>query len=215
VPDPLVIFDCDGVLVDSERISNRVLADLITEAGRPTTMRESMATYMGRTMPRCIEMIEELIGRPVREDFYPEYRRRVFESLHQELEPIPGIAAALESIPHPRCVASSSGLDRIELSLRLTRLLNHFEGRLFSGTEVANGKPAPDVFLYAARRMGREPSHCVVVEDSPIGVQAGVAAGMTVLGFARDSDADALRERGAIPFQAMTELPELLERVFP
>lgn len=216
VPDPLVIFDCDGVLVDSERIANRILAELITEAGRPTTLRESMQTYMGRSIPRCIEMIEERIGGPVRDDFYPEYRRRVFESFHEELEPVPGIAEALAQISQRRCVASSSGLDRIELSLRLTRLLPHFEGRLFSASEVERGKPAPDVFLYAAAQMGMGAAltRCVVVEDSLSGVQAGAAAGMTVLGFARDTDADTLQSAGAIPFRDMAELPTLLDDAF-
>lgn len=209
-----VIFDCDGVLVDSERIANQVLADLLTEAGLPTTREESMRDYMGRTMAACRALAEERFGGPLPAALFDDdYHERCFAAFARELRPVPGIEAvlaALDGVPLPYCVASSGHPKKIRATLGHTGLLPRFEGRITSATEVAQGKPAPDVFLLAAERLGLAPAACQVVEDSVLGVRAGRAAGMRVLGFARDVAPDALAEAGAVVFRDMAELPSLL-----
>jgi HAD superfamily hydrolase (TIGR01509 family) len=215
----LVIFDCDGVLVDSEPIANRVLAELLSQAGLPTTTEESTRRYTGRALPEILDEVEESLGRKVcddRADFIEAYRARVFAGFREGLRPIDGIERALERIADivaRNCVASSSWPDRIELSLRLTGLFEHFEGRLFSAVEVARGKPHPDLFLHAAKQMGASPEKCVVVEDSVYGARAGTAAGMRVLGYCGDAsgtDPSALEAEGARVFTSMHDLPGLV-----
>jgi HAD superfamily hydrolase (TIGR01509 family) len=216
VPVELVIFDCDGVLVDSERISNRVLAGLLTELGLPTTPRESMDTYMGSTMAGCITLIEERLGRPVPDGFPEHYLRSRMQALERDLVPIPRVESALDEIRVrglATCVASSNSREVIRDALDWAGLLARFDGRLYSATDdVARGKPHPDVFLFAAEREGVRPERCVVVEDSPRGAAGGVAAGMRTLGFARDVSASELRAVGAEPFSDMSELAARLQR---
>ena len=205
-----MIFDCDGVLVDSEVIANRVLAAAITEAGLPMTTEESMQQFMGRRWEDSLLAIERRLGRPLPEDFSDVYRERRDAALHAELQPVEGIAAAIARIPIPRCVASSGPVEKIRFTLGRTGLLELFEGRIFSAHEVDRGKPAPDVFLYAAEAMGAEPSTCAVIEDSLVGVEAGRAAGMTVFGYCGHFDANAMAAAGARPFAKMDLLPGLL-----
>jgi HAD superfamily hydrolase (TIGR01509 family) len=208
----LVIFDCDGVLVDSEPISNRVLAEALTEIGLPTTTAQAMRTYMGRSRAACLEIIESKLGRPVPGSFPERWRVRTLAALARELEPVAGVAAALDAIAAPVCVASSSDPERVRVSLDRTGLLERFDGRLFSASEVARGKPAPDLFLHAAERLGARAERCAVVEDTPLGVEAAVAAAMTPFGFAPHAGASALRAAGATVFRDMAELPRLLGR---
>jgi beta-phosphoglucomutase-like phosphatase (HAD superfamily) len=225
---PLVIFDCDGVLVDSEPIANEVLAELLSEAGLPTTTLESMRRYTGRSLPGILAEVESQLGRPISltgaadagaSEFIDAYRERVFAGFRAGLRPIDGVARALDSIartPLRTCVASSSWPDRIELSLRLTGLFERLEGRLFSAIEVERGKPHPDLFLHAAQQMGALPGECVVVEDSVHGARAGVAADMRVLGFCSGgpgSDPEALAREGARVFGSMDELPGLISEI--
>lgn len=205
-----VIFDCDGVLVDSEPSANAVLARLIAELGIPTTAEQAMSAYMGRSWASCIEILEAELGRPVPADFGDRYRSGTAEAWKRKLEPVPGIVAALDEIELPSCVASSGEHERMRLTLGLTGLLPRFEGRIFSATEVARGKPAPDLFLHAAERMGFDPATTVVVEDTVPGVQAGRAAGMRVLAFARLTPAAALAAAGGEVFGDMRALPRLL-----
>jgi beta-phosphoglucomutase-like phosphatase (HAD superfamily) len=214
-----VIFDCDGVLVDSEPISNRLLAEALTGIGLPMTEEESTASFMGRSWTSNVEVIEERLGRKVPPDLRARYLDDMHAAFERELQPVPGIAAALDRIEMTWCVASSSDPGQIRFSLGHTGLLERFtqpaspagtgDGRLFSATEVAHGKPAPDLFLHAAARMGWEPAQCAVVEDSQAGVQAGLAAGMMVLGYAGRTDPALLA--GARVFTRMDELPELLQ----
>ena len=206
----LVIFDCDGVLVDSEPIANRVFTDLLNEIGLRTTLEETMRDYVGRSMASCMAIVGERLGRPVPDDFVDAFRDRTADAFRAELRGVPGIEAALDAITEPTCVASSGEHRKIRLSLGLTGLLPRFEGRVFSAEDVARGKPHPDLFLHAARVMGADPARCAVVEDSPLGVRAGVAAGMTVFGFAARTDAAALAALGATTFDDMTRLPALL-----
>lgn len=205
-----MIFDCDGVLVDTEVIANRVLASLVTELGIPTTTEESIARYMGRSWTSVISMLTEELGASPPEDLHRRYRERVEDAWRSELLPVPGIVGALDRIAVPYCVASSGDHDRIRLTLGITGLLSRFEGRIFSATQVANGKPEPDLFLYGAKRMGFDIPRTTVVEDTVPGVQAGKAAGMRVLAYARLVEADLLAAAGGEVFSNMAELPSLL-----
>jgi HAD superfamily hydrolase (TIGR01509 family) len=204
-----VIFDCDGVLVDSEPIANRVLAEALTGIGVPMTAEESTTAFMGRSWSVVVEVVEERLGRAVPSELRPRYLDLVFAAFERELQPVPGIAAALDRIALPWCVASSSSHEKMRFTLGHTGLLERFEGRLFSATDVTQGKPAPDLFLHAAARMGWAPKECAVVEDSPAGVQAALAAGMTALGYAGRTDPALLA--GARIFTRMAELPALLQ----
>lgn len=207
----LVIFDCDGVLVDSEPISNRLLSAMLKEIGLPMSVEETTEEFVGRSMEDCWRIIERESGRPVPDDFAQRYDRLLLKAFRRELRPVSGLPEALERIDRPICVASSGSLEKIRGSLELTGLLPKFESRLFSAEEVERGKPAPDLFLHAARRMRARPSRCVVVEDSPRGACAGVAAGMTVLGYTGRTTAAELDRAGARCFGEMRELPALLE----
>ncbi len=206
----LVIFDCDGVLVDSEPIANRILAEALTEIGLATTIESSMRDYMGRSWAACVEIFAARLGRPLPAEFEDRFWTRAEAALRAELQPVPGIHEALVQISTPICVASSGRREKMQITLGLTGLLPRFEGRIFSALDVPRAKPWPDLFLHAAARMGAAPETCVVVEDSPRGVAAGVAAGMHVLGYASRTDAAALEAAGAEVFRDMRELPERL-----
>jgi HAD superfamily hydrolase (TIGR01509 family) len=206
----LVIFDCDGVLVDSELLSNRILAERLTAAGLPTTTEDSVRDYMGRSLNSALVEVEKRLGRALPAGFADAYYEETFAAFARELEPVAGIHAALDAIGLPSCVASSGPHEKIRHSLGLTGLLERFEGRIFSAADVGHGKPAPDLFLHAAETIGVPPGRCVVVEDAPAGVQGGRAAGMTVLGYAGLTDGELLRAEGATVFTDMAELPALI-----
>jgi HAD superfamily hydrolase (TIGR01509 family) len=192
----LVIFDNDGVLVDSEPISNRHLAAYLTELGHPTSYQESIRDYMGSAMHRVHELIQERTGRRLPDDFDEVFHARVFAAFERELAPVDGIFDVLEKLVAegvPYCVASSGSHERIRVGHRTTGLDRWFgEGLVFSAQDVGRGKPAPDLFLHAAERMGVAPERCAVVEDSPLGVRAGLAAGMDVYGFTAMTPAEKL-----------------------
>jgi HAD superfamily hydrolase (TIGR01509 family) len=208
----LIIFDCDGVLVDSERLTNAVFAEMLNELGLTLTVEDMFERFVGNSMTRCLEIIAELLGKPAPTGFAEQYRARTKLALESNLKPVKGIEDALQRIKTPFCVASSGDHEKMRTTLGITGLLPYFEGKLFSVTEVKRGKPHPDVFLYAADKMRVEPGRCLVVEDTPIGVAAGVAAGMRVFGYAELMDSRRLRESGAsLVFTDMTLLPELIE----
>ncbi|MEU7062017.1 HAD family hydrolase [Streptomyces sp. NPDC046197] len=209
----LVIFDNDGVLVDSEPISNRLLAAYLTELGHPTSYEDSVRDYMGSAMHRVHEVVLERTGKRLPDDFDDVFHARVFAAFQRELEPVTGAAGLLEKLAAdgtPYCVASSGSHERIRVGHRATGLDRWFDdARIFSAQDVGRGKPAPDLFLHAAGRMGVAPGRCVVVEDSPLGVQAAVAAGMDVYGFTAMTPADRLT--GAVQlFSDMGQLTDLL-----
>jgi len=209
----LVIFDCDGVLVDSEPVASRVLADWLTELGLTTTPPEAMREYKGHTLAACREIAQARLGRPLPSDFEDELERRTHEAFRRDLCAVPGAGTAvarLGDLGVAVCVASNGSHRSMQVSLGHAGLLRHFDGRLFSASEVACGKPEPDLFLYAARRMGAAPARCRVIEDSVLGVRAARAAGMPVFGFAGSGDAGVLRGAGACIFHDMSRLPELL-----
>ena len=164
-------------------------------------------------MARCVEIVEERLGRPVPEGFVERLQARTYEAFRAGLRPVRGVAQALERIDLPVCVASSGEHEKMRLTLGLTGLLDRFEGRLFSATEVERGKPHPDLFLLAARSLGARPPRCVVVEDSAPGVLAARAAGMTALGYAGGTDGKPLAAAGARVFHGMAELPDLLAEI--
>ncbi len=207
-----VIFDCDGVLVDTERISNTVLAGLLTQAGLPTTFEDCMREYRGRSMTSVLALAAERHGAPLPADITERYYAEAKVVFARELQPVPGVIDALDRITLPSCVASSGPHDKMAMTLRRTGMWERFEGRIFSATEVQHGKPAPDLFLHAARAMGFDPAQTAVVEDSVPGVEAACAAGMRALAFARDTDAGELAAAGGEPFADMAELPGLLTR---
>jgi HAD superfamily hydrolase (TIGR01509 family) len=205
----LVIFDCDGVLVDSEPLSNQAFADCLAEIGFDIGYDEVVRRFVGRSNASCLAEVEAEIGQPLPEDFAEHVLRRTLAAL-EEVQPVPGVREALEALEHPFCVASSGDPRKMRLTLGKTGLLPFFEGRMFSAVEVAHGKPAPDLFLHAAASLGASPRRCIVIEDSLPGIQAARAAEMQVLGFARGEQAAALRQSGARLFDSMAKLPSIL-----
>ncbi|WP_420081906.1 HAD family hydrolase [Streptomyces sp. JL4002] len=210
-PVELVIFDCDGVLVDSERIAARVQVALGAELGWPLTEDEVVDRFIGRSSASVREQIAVRLG----EETADLWDRR-FALLHRDavdagLSPVDGLPEALAAITLPTCVASSGSHEKMRHTLGRTGLYDRFAGRIFSATEVARGKPAPDLFRYAARRMGVDPAACVVVEDSAPGVEAARAAGMRSFGYAGGlTPAERLRGPGTVLFDDMRDLPALL-----
>jgi HAD superfamily hydrolase (TIGR01509 family) len=208
----LVIFDCDGVLVDSEPIAIRIDAIMLAEFGMPMSEQEIIDRFVGRSPSVTRAAIEEHVGRPLPENWDARFRQMFNDVYARELRPIEGIESALDQITARTCVASSSEPDRLDYKLKLTGLYDRFAGRIFSAVEVPNGKPAPDLFLHAARQMGVSPAACVVVEDSQYGVQAARAAGMQSFGYTGSvTPARMLEGPGTTVFDDMRELPRLLQ----
>ncbi|HVC28783.1 MAG TPA: HAD family hydrolase [Gammaproteobacteria bacterium] len=207
----LVIFDCDGVLVDSEHITNTVLAELLNELGLSVNLNYMYEHFMGKSMSQCMGLITSMLGKSPPSNFEESYRERSRIALENGLRPVLGVPEMLQDLQLPCCVASSGSHDKMRTTLSITGLLPRFAGRLYSVTEVAHGKPAPDVFLYAAAQCGAKPDTCAVVEDTPTGVAAGVAAGMIVFGYTGMIPAGRLQIAGAHhTFEHMRELNGLL-----
>jgi|SRR5579883_3377873 len=208
----LVIFDCDGVLVDSEALGNRVLVAFVAEFGLTLELEEAMLLFKGCKMADCVAVIEQRLGKKMPADFVGQLRARTAEAFEHELRPVEGIEAALDQINLPICVASSGPLEKIKLALRITNLLPRFEGRIFSSYEIESWKPAPDLFLHAAKNMGVQARYCTVIEDSVLGVRAGIAAGMKVLGYIDQSETSLFESLGVDVFHSMYQLPYLLSQ---
>jgi HAD superfamily hydrolase (TIGR01509 family) len=207
----LLILDCDGVVVDSEPITTRVLTEMLNEMGASIDDEEVARKFTGHTFARTLDLIAELLGAPLPQDFEPIYRERTFAALEAELKPVAGIEAVLDQISIPYCIASNGPHLKMRKTLGITSLLPRFEGRMFSSADVPRGKPSPDLFLFAARHFGASPSACLVVEDSATGVAAALAAGMRVYGFAGSTPGDKLEAAGAHKiFRQMSELPALV-----
>jgi HAD superfamily hydrolase (TIGR01509 family) len=207
----LVIFDCDGVLVDSEPIANRVFARHLEAHGFPMTVEDVTRTFIGRSRDTCIEMAGRLRGKPLPADFAQTWDAALHVALAAEVKPVEGIPELLRGLDIPYCVASNGEPEHMRIALTAAGLMPLVQGRLFSAAQVPRPKPAPDVYLHAAKTMGTAPAECVVVEDTPTGVKAGKAAGMRVYGYAgaANADADALEAHGAIVFRHMRSLPSL------
>lgn len=215
----LVIFDCDGVLVDSEVISCRAHAETLTRNGYPITPEQVFDRFLGQSMRKATLEIEAELGRRLPDDLPAQVYAEIFRLFAASLQATPHIDTALAAITIPVCVASSGPPEKISTSLNHVGLYDRFAPHIFSAVQVTNGKPAPDLFLFAAEHMQASPARCLVIEDSVAGVTAGRAAGMTVLGFhggshCRPNTADALRAAGAAAtFDDMQQLPVLIAQI--
>ena len=207
----LVIFDCDGVLIDSERIAVPIDVIVLERLGWPMTEVEVIERFVGRSHAYFVGEIEAAIGRPLEPDWEDEFLSLYNDALEAELAPVDGVVDALDRISAPTCVASSSTHERLRFTLGLTGLHGRFEGRIFSSADVRNGKPAPDLFLHAAATLDADPARCAVVEDSVFGLQAAHAAGMTAFGYAGGlTPPGGLAVGATTVFTDMRELPALL-----
>ncbi len=207
----LVIFDCDGVLVDSEALAAEVLANHLTRIGLPSTASETQRRYRGLSVASCLADISQRLERPVEADFWPHMQADTYERFCRDLQPVVGVESVLQWLQGQGlafCVASSGDHEKLAMTLGHTGLRPYVEGRIYSAEDVARGKPHPDLFLHAAAQMSTPPRRCVVIEDSLAGVSAGLAAGMRVLAFGVDFD-EGLPE-GVETFSTMAQLPALL-----
>jgi HAD superfamily hydrolase (TIGR01509 family) len=208
---PLVIFDCDGVLVDSERLSHAVLREMLIEMGASLTYEETVLRFIGTSMPTCVARITALLGSPPPQDFLAQFALRTKAVFEAELTVVPGVRDVLASLTSKFCVASNGNRAKVTFTLGHTGLLPLFEGRIFTAEEVANPKPAPDLFLHAARTLGSSPHRTTVVEDTPTGIEAAKAAGMRAIGFAAMTPGARLSAAGADAIaHTMTEIQSLL-----
>lgn len=215
----LVIFDCDGVLVDSEVISCRAHAETLTHHGYPITAEQVLKRFLGVSDREARLMIEDEMGRNLPDDIEAQIKQAALQRYASELAAIPFVADAIASIRLPKCVASSGTPEKIRHGLTCAGLFDILAPHIFSAVQVARGKPAPDLFLFAAEQMKAQPAQCIVIEDSVPGVTGGCAAGMTVLGFHGGSHctpghAELLRAAGAaITFDDMRKLPDLIAQI--
>lgn len=215
MPGPgAVIFDCDGVLVDSERLMNREFSAMLHEIGLPYSPEQTTRTFMGRSMKSCMQIVEAELGRPAPDDFLQVLDRRAYAAFERDLQAVEGVVAVLDALQRtgtPYAVASSGSHEKMRKTLGITGLLPRLEGRITSATEVAHGKPAPDVFLLAAKRLSVSAGACVVIEDSLLGIEAARAAGMQVIGYAAMVGAADMAAAGATHVAAtMAAVLELL-----
>jgi HAD superfamily hydrolase (TIGR01509 family) len=209
----LVIFDCDGVLVDSERLVSRIEARLLPGLGLSIDAGQARVMFKGKTVAEVVVAIERELGRSLPAAWVYEWAMATAHGFVRELREVQGVRALVEALATAgvqTCVASQSLLPRVLLSLSITGLDRLFAERIYTASMVARGKPAPDLFLHAAQRLAVAPAACAVIEDSASGVLAGRAAGMTVFGYAADEDAETLAAAGALVFESMQELPALL-----
>ena len=213
----LVIFDCDGVLVDSEPLSVSVLIDAMRDVGVDMSEEDVYSRFLGKSLATLVDTLETEFDVFIDQAFLDRIRNDLYERFRHELRPIDGIAETLDVLAAPRCVASSSQLERIRLSLGVTGLLERLEPHIFSASMVKRGKPAPDLFLHAAREMGVAPARCLVIEDSPAGIMAARAAGMTVFAFTGGSHAHSPSYRAELerlsPEVVFDAMPDLIHLV--
>jgi len=212
-PFDLIIFDCDGVLVNSEKVANEVFADVLLQVcGLEFTLEDMFDTFVGHSRAQCLEKIEAILGEPPPAELDQRYQEDINLALKDSVAAIEGIESVLTNLALPFCVASSGSHDKMKLTLGKTGLIDFFGGNIFSTSEVERGKPHPDVYLHAAATMGGyQPERCLVIEDSPIGVTGAVAAGMRVFGFAELMPAHKLKASGAhLVFENMHDLPDLI-----
>ena len=206
-----VIFDCDGVLVDSEAISNGVLVDMANEHGANIDLQYAFKQFKGSFLYSCIEKIEAQIQKKLPVTFEEDYRKRSFEAFKKEMQPVEGIKNVLNNLSIPYCVASSGPVDKIRLNLSLTGLLDKFEEKIFSCYDIQKWKPDPAVFLWASETMGFKPDECVVIEDSISGVKAAVNGGFDVFGFTAHDYNKELKGQATLTFNSMAQLSQLLQ----
>jgi len=218
-PLKALIFDFDGVIADSEALANTVLAEFVTELGHPTTLDESLARYAGRRWNDVVAAIESTTGKPLPANFAGQLKSATFDRFRADLREVRGATRFIERFSEvPRCIASSSSMDRLQLCLSTLGLDDKFGGNVFSADMVSRGKPHPDIFLFAAEKLGASPASCLVIEDSAGGVKAAVAAGMTAVGLCaashiRDGHGLKLEEAGAVHLaHSWREVEEIASR---
>ncbi|MEL0652837.1 HAD family hydrolase [Algibacter sp. TI.3.09] len=205
-----VIFDCDGVLVDSEPVSIQVLVDIANEYGANIDLAYGMKHFKGSFFDACKRMISELAQKQLPDSLESEYRQRSFEAFKKDMKPVEGVKDVLENINRPFCVASSGPEDKIELNLGLTGLLPFFENKIFSCYKIQKWKPDPAVFLWAAETMGFKPEECVVIEDSISGVRAAKAGGFDVFGYVAHDYNNQLKDEATQTFDSMDKLLSMI-----
>ena len=205
-----IIFDCDGILVDSEAISSKVFIEMAKSLGVNINLEFAIENFSGVSIKTTLEYIANKAGKELPENFEKEFRRRTFELFKTDLKPVKGVAELLNRINVPYCVASSGPLEKLQLSLTTTNLIQKFENRIYSSYDIGIWKPNPEIFLYAAKEMGYEPDECAVIEDSLAGVKAAKAGGFDVFAFANERNKNTMKELEAIVFFDMKELYQLL-----
>lgn len=211
----LVIFDCDGVLVDSELISSRIMSEIFSEIGLEMSVNEVFDTLRGGSMKETIAFVENRIGHALEYELEAEYRRRSFEAYRNEMTPIDGIEDVLKRLTVPFCVGSNGPKHKIKLNLDVTGLRHYFsDDHIFSAYDINVWKPKPDLYLYASEKFNLSPSECIVIEDSISGATAAQRAGIKCYGFSRDTKAKDFEAVGATPIHKMTELFDLEAQVF-
>ena len=207
----LVIFDCDGVLVDSEVLANQLLRDALAENGLEMTVDEVVETYVGRSMAAVIKISEDLLGLKLPEDFLDQLQIKTFALFEEKLLAVDGVEDVLIELKNKNieiCVASSGSFEKMNLTLGLTGLKKYFGEHIFNSSQVKRGKPYPDLFLYAADKMQVEPARCLLIEDSVPGVQGGVAAGMEVMAYSSRGNSKALIKAGGLMISDMRQILE-------
>lgn len=205
-----IIFDCDGVLVDSEPISNQLMVDMANNLGANIDYDFAMKHFKGSHFSDCFKLIKSLVNRPIPDTFEEEYRRRSLEFFKKELKPIEGVTEVIEKLKLPFCVASSGMESKMRFNLNLVGLLPYFENKIFSCYTIKKFKPEPDVFLWAAKTMGFKPNECLVIEDSLFGVQAALKGGFHVFGFTAHDYNNELDGLATKTFKNMRLLNELI-----
>ena len=212
-PFDLIIFDCDGVLVESEPLATQVFVQILAEHGFEVSYEEYLRKFSGAIISKRLEVASQELNWTPPANFMSIFNERLSPLTERELKPVPGIHSLLESLSVPICIGSNGSREEILLRLRIARLTDYFGSAIFSGLEVPHPKPAPDVFLAAAKAFNISPDRCIVIEDSVLGVTAAVHAGMRVYGHAAFTPSESLREAGAIPFNDMQELQTILSAV--
>ncbi|HKI88358.1 MAG TPA: HAD-IA family hydrolase [Draconibacterium sp.] len=207
-----IIFDCDGVLVDSEKISAQVFQKMLSELGCDLDIEMVLEQITGTSMKGNLKFFADKVGRNLPDNFEEEFRSRSYEVFKTELKPVKGIHSLLEKITVPYCTASSGPQKKIRLNLTTTNLIDKFDSNIFSSYDIGSWKPESDIYLYAARQMGFEPNECAVIEDSIAGVKAARAGGFDVFGFSRKGNEEALKKLGATVFFDLSELDKLLRK---
>lgn len=203
----LIIFDCDGVLVDSEPIANEILRDALSENGLDMTVDQVVETFVGRSMSSVVTLSEDRLGHNLPDDFLDRLQVKTFSAFKQQLVAVADVETVLKALKAQDvkiCVASSGGFEKIHFTLGLTNLRHYFEDNIYSSSQVARGKPYPDIYLYAADQMGVEPARCLVIEDSVPGVQGAVAAGMEVIAYSVRGNCEKLKKAGGLVFNDMS-----------
>ena len=205
-----IIFDCDGILVDSETIANQVLLSMSAPFGLKMTMEEAVKNFNGRRLKNIFEQIEKLTDKKLPDSFETDFRKQTFEAFKTDLKAVKGVRKFIENLSVPYCVASSGPVEKITFNLTTTELIQNFENRIFSSYEINSWKPDPEIFIHACNQMGFKKEECIVIEDSVAGVIAGVKGGFNVFALANENNAQDLRDEGATVFYNYEELETIL-----